>query len=120
VPFFFNRELITGRPTWVFISILFHGPLHLGWGNSIVYISGLLGAIAAVRTTNGKVKKFAMFYLPYCICLLIVGLLLTFVFTSYRGPSMLYFEWFLWPFMFIYGAFFLNGCLASQKIVIFA
>ena len=115
VPSFFNHELIAGRPTWEFISILFHGPLHLGWGNSMVYISGLLGGIAAVRSTNGQFKKVAMLYVLYCIGLLITGLLLTFVFTSYHGPSMLYFEWFLWPFMFIYGVFLFEWLFAAAK-----
>jgi hypothetical protein len=115
VPSFFNRELITGRPPWEFISILFHGPLHLGWGNSIVYLSGLLGGIAAVRSTTGQFKKVAILYLSYCMGLLITGLLLTFVFTWYRGPSMLYFEWFLWPFMFIYGVFLFEWLFAAAK-----
>lgn len=105
VPSFFSRELITGRPTWVFISILFHGPLHLGWGNDIVYLSGLSGGVIAIAKSTGRFRKGAMFYVPYCVSLLLTGLLSTFVFTSFRGPSMLYFEWFLWPFMFIYGSF---------------
>jgi len=63
VPSFFNRELITGRPPWEFISILFHGPLHLGWGNSIVYLSGLLGGIAPFDRPPANLRK-----LQSCIC----------------------------------------------------
>ena len=106
VPSFFNSELIYGRPGLIFISILFHGPLRIGWGSSVVFIGGLCGALLATRSASGRFVFVAKFYLAYSLLLIALGLLTTFVFVGYRGPSMLYFEWFLWPFIFIYASYF--------------
>ena len=103
VPAFFHRELIYGRPTWVFISILFHGPQQIGWMSTFVFLAGLLGGVLAIRTPGSIMGFWARFYLAYSLVLVGLGVFLTFGITAYRGPSMLYFEWFVWPFMFIYG-----------------
>lgn len=106
VPSFFNSELIYGRPGLIFISILFHGPLKIGWGSSAMFVAGLCGALFAIRFAPGRFSLVAKFYLAYSLLLIAVGLLTTFVFVGYRGPSMLYFEWFIWPFIFIYASYF--------------
>ena len=57
VPSFFNSELIYGRPGLIFISILFHGPLRIGWGSSVVFIGGLCGALLAYTI---RVRAFCL------------------------------------------------------------
>ena len=106
VPGFFNRELVYGRPDWIFISILFHGPHNLGWASSVVFLLGLMGGLFASFKAGGDFRLVARVYVGYSILLLTAGIVLTFIVTSYRGPSMLYFEWFVWPLMFIYAAYF--------------
>lgn len=105
VPSFFNDELVYGRPGWIFISILSHGPSKLGWMSSLIFVAGLSGAVVAIFRGSRNLALLSKFYLAYSLFLLLAGVLSTFVFTSYRGPSALYFEWFIWPFMFIYGCY---------------
>jgi len=105
VPSFFNPELIYGRPSWVFISILFHIFFNLGWMSSVVFLTGIVGGVMAWRYANGLLRAVARIYVIYALALVATGILLTFVITWYRGPTLLYFEWFTWPLIFVYASF---------------
>jgi hypothetical protein len=118
VPVFFNNELVYGRPGWEFISILFHGPLGLGWMSSIIYVLGTLGATAALFREAGFLRVVAAIYLGYCGALLLTGVLTTFWFEHYRGPSMLYFEWFTWPLMFIFATSLVGAAVQGAARVV--
>jgi hypothetical protein len=103
VPTFFNKELVYGRPGLVFISIIFHGIAGIGWISTLVFIFGLFGALNIIRRSSGIFRQVALLYFTYSTILVGSGIILTFILTSYRGPSMLYFEWFIYPYMFIFG-----------------
>jgi len=113
VPTFFNNELVYGRPGLVFISIIFHGVAGIGWISTLVFICGLFGALYIIRSSSGIFRQIALFYFTYSTILVGSGIILTFILTSYRGPSMLYFEWFLYPFMFIFGCTLIEALLPS-------
>ena len=105
VPSFFNAELVLGRPSWVYISILFHNFFNLGGLSSVVFIAGIAGGVLAWRCASGLLRAVARIYVIYALALVAAGVLFTSVFTWYRGPSSLYFEWFTWPLIFIYASF---------------
>lgn len=106
VPSFFNSELIYGRSSWAFISILFHNMFGLGWLGSLLFIAGIAGGGMAWRRTNGILREVARIYVSYALVLVVTGIMLTFVFRWYRGPSLLYFEIFTWPLIFVFTCFF--------------
>lgn len=108
VPSFFNSELLYGRGSWVYISILFHNLFGVGWLSSIVYVTGIAGGVLAWRHATGTLREVARIYVLYALALITTGILLTFGFTWYRGPTILYFEWFSWPLIFLYMAVFLE------------
>jgi hypothetical protein len=118
VPAFFSSELgaTYGDPSWVFISILAHGFLDLGGGSTYVYFFALAGSLIAIVSKRKSVSNVGFFYVAYSITLVALGFLTTFVFRSYRGPAMLYFEWHLWPLMFVFTAhFFESICKAGER-----
>jgi hypothetical protein len=98
----FPHDFLPDRPTWVFISILFHGPCHIGWMGSLIFCTGLIGAIVSIVRTRGTLKNVAIFYIVYSTLLVGAGVFFSFVYTKYRVPSALYYEWFIWPIMFLY------------------
>jgi hypothetical protein len=111
------------RVLGVNISLLFSAYERVGWIGSILYVVGLVGAAWAIVKTSGPTRIIAGFYMAYTLVLLGAGLTLTFVFTKYRVPVALYYEWFSWPLMFIYTAFLFEAlgkgahqCVISQKL----
>lgn len=113
---FFSSELVLGRPEMLFISILFHGFKGIGWMSSIIWILGFLGAWKLIKAGTYIEKSYARIYLATTVFLITFGFLSSFVFNNYRGPSMLYFEWMLWPFMFINSAFMISS-VVSEKVL---
>jgi len=105
VPSFFNTELSAGgRMSLPFVSILFHNAYGYSWLSSPVYLAGLIGGALAWRGGHGRLRIAARMTVLYALALLTAGLSFVLVLTHYRGPTTLYFEWFLWPFLFVFSA----------------
>ena len=113
VPAFFSEELVLARPALVFISLAFHGQAGLGWGSTLIYFASLCGAGAIVLRDDSALRATAVVFIFLLIAIMTAGLLTSFVFTSYRGPSFLYFEWFIWGLMFVF------SCICFTKIISF-
>ena len=112
---FFSSELVLGRPEMLFISILFHGFKRIGWMSSIIWVLGFAGAWCLYKKGTKFEKQYTRMYFGVTIFLIAFGFISSFFLSNYRGPSMLYFEWMLWPLMFINAAF-LIGSVFSDKI----
>ena len=112
---FFSSELVLGRPEMLFISILFHGFKKIGWMSSIIWVLGFVGAWCLYKKGTKFEKQYTRMYFGVTIFLIAFGFISSFFLSNYRGPSMLYFEWMLWPLMFINAAF-LIGSVFSDKI----
>jgi hypothetical protein len=100
------------RTLGVNISLLFSA-CKMGWIGSILYLTGLAGAAVAIATRQAAARTVALFYIGYSLLVLTGGLLFTFVFIRYRAPYAIYYEWFTWPFMFLYTALLLQA--AGQR-----
>ena len=105
VPSFFNAELSAGgRMSLPFISILFHNACGHSWLSSPVYLAGLIGGALAWWGGRGRLRIAARLTVLYALALLTAGLSFVLILTHYRGPTTLYFEWFLWPSLFVFSA----------------
>lgn len=112
---FFSSELVLGRPEMLFISILFHGFKRIGWMSSIIWVLGFAGAWCLRKKGGELEKQYTSVYFATVLFLIAFGFISSFLLSNYRGPSMLYFEWMLWPLMFINTAF-LIGSVVGDKI----
>jgi hypothetical protein len=106
-PAFFSKELMntsTGQEAWKFISMLAHGPLGLGWANTIVFVLAWAGALSTLRTGEPRQRIVAITLIAFTASIAIFGVVVTFLLPSYKGILAQYFEWPLWSFMFLFAA----------------
>lgn len=106
-PSFFYSELLNsnaGHPTWEFVTMAVHGMMGTGWMNTIVYSSAALGAVVSFFSKSTPRRRIAVLYLSLASVILTFGLVVTFVLKSYGGILALYFEWTLWPLMFVFAS----------------
>jgi hypothetical protein len=104
----FHSELLNtdgGARSWVYVSILGHGPIKLGWANTVIYILAAVGAFNAVRKGQRLLKGMAILYLICASVIMFFGILVTFILDGYKGIHAIYFEWTLWPIMFVYACY---------------
>jgi hypothetical protein len=101
VPTFFSSELENNRRDPLWISGLFHGPEY-GWLTRPLVVFGLGGALVAAFKEGGALRRVALATLVEFGAILGVGLYATYVARDYRGPSPLYFEFYLWPCYWIF------------------
>lgn len=104
VPTFFSNELMFGRPKVEFISTLFHGAVGYGWGSAGLYMLSVFWIFNNNFKNNHTVFKIENTYLYILFSILTLGIITSFIFKNYRGPSMMYFEWCLWGLMFVYSS----------------
>src|SRR3990170_2180829 len=99
---FFADELFNGRMTVGFASILFHHQWNFN-GGPIVFTLGLLGAVFVTLRGSSLGRACGIGTLAAMVLVITVGLVFT-LYDLWKGPSPLYFEFFLWPFYAVYGA----------------
>ncbi len=104
VPPFFTSELVYARPNLQFISLLFFWSLGEGAMNTVIPLMALIGAGLATRSNIPILRAFSWVLIAGQLGLVAFGLIVTYV-VRYRGPSMLYFEWFFWPLMFVFAGY---------------
>jgi hypothetical protein len=111
-PAFFAKELSnTGVSHWKFVSMLSHGPLNLGWANTIIYLLAWSGAIIALRTGSRVLRGAAIIFTSLAGSILLFGLTVTFVLSSYKGVFAQYLEWPIWSLMFVFTAVCMDSAL---------
>ncbi|OQW88968.1 MAG: hypothetical protein BWK78_08000, partial [Thiotrichaceae bacterium IS1] len=99
-PAFFSSEMYNDRGNLHYVSLLFHSD----YGPYLVSFS-LVGSVLASLVTRSHAKILAWITLLSTIILLLFGVAFQLFWESYRGPSILYFEFFLWQFYCIFAAF---------------
>ncbi len=104
VPTFFSAELGNDRRDLHWVSGLFH-PAGDGWLTRPLVVLGLAGAIVAAFAAEGGLRRVAIATLVQLGAILGVGLYATYLARDYRGPSLLYFEFFLWPFYWLFACY---------------
>ena len=98
---FFGQEFMQSRASPYFASILYQSEF-LG---KLVIIFGLIGAIFAAYTGPRKLRIFASTHVVATVAFQAVALLVVTFAEGYRGPSPNYFEYMVWPIMFLFAAF---------------
>ena len=101
-PTFFSDEMIYVFTTLYSASTLFQGASHAL--APYLFVLNLAGAALVGVSMRGDAGRLAWVHLSITLLCLGAGLLFTQVVESYRGPMIVYFEIFLWPFYFLYGA----------------
>jgi hypothetical protein len=112
---FFADELKSGRPDLPFVSLLFHGFCRQGWMSSIIWVLAYVGSAHSLLFNKQVNKIWPAVYLVLSSALLVIGLYTTFVASNYRGISMMYFEWMLWPLMFSIACQFLFSLIPKRE-----
>ncbi len=100
--FFFADELFNDRMTVSFASILFHHQWDYN-GGPVVFALGLLGALFMALRGSSLARACGIGTLTAMILVITCGIIST-LYDFWKGPSPLYFEYFLWPFYAVYGA----------------
>jgi hypothetical protein len=106
-PAFFSEELMntgTGQDAWKFVSMVAHGPLGLGWANTIVYGLACIGALSNFRNSEKRQRNLAKILIGFMGVILLFGFVVSFLFPAYKGILAQYFEWPLWPLMFLFSS----------------
>lgn len=98
---FFSNEFMQSRASLSYASILYNP----GWLGKSVVIIGLIGAVMAVASPSRKTKVFALTHITTTILFQIVTIAVVEFAEGYHGPSPLYFEFTMWPIMFLFVAF---------------
>jgi len=106
VPTFFSHELQNDRLQMIWTSVLFHGRQD-GWFGPVLVMSGLLGAALTCFTARGSLRTVAVASLVFAALIFAVGLAVTCLAADYRGPSLLYVEFGLWPFYCLFFSVFI-------------
>jgi hypothetical protein len=104
---FFSNEIQNtdhGHPQWEFISMVAHGPMGMGWANTIIYLLALMGALVSQMGSSPRLKRLSSLYLVVSVCVFVFGCLVAFWLKQYKGVLSMYFEWMLWPYMFVFSA----------------
>ncbi len=104
VPAFFSPELENTRRELKWVSGIFRDT-SLGWLSRPLVVLGLAGALVALVTGERGVRRVAIATLAEFGAILGIGLYTTWVARDYRGPSTLYYEFFLWPFYWVFSIY---------------
>jgi hypothetical protein len=99
-PAFFSSEMYNDRGNLHYVSLLFHSD----YGPYLVSFS-LVGSVLASLVAKRHAKILAIATLLCTLIILLPGLVLQRFGENYRGPSILYVEFFLWQFYCIFAAF---------------
>jgi hypothetical protein len=92
----FPRELENNRATFIFASILFHWNT-VGPAGPLLVIMAIAGSVLAIFDHRlPTLRVFAITLLTY-LCSRLTFAVLTIIFDFWRGPSPLYFEFFVMP-----------------------
>jgi len=100
----FTEELVAPRDEWIFFSTLFLGLRFLQDNpldpNAAFYILSVVGCFWTAKTLDGPSRYL---YFAVLICLVMLNFLGLFAVLSsnYNGVSAIYFEFHLWPLMFV-------------------
>jgi hypothetical protein len=96
-------ELVNDRATFEFASVLFHWQVQ-GPAGPLFVVAAMLGAVVSLadRKRSG-LRIFAITLLTY-YCSRILFWTMTVLFDFWRGPSALYFEFFIFPIYAIFAA----------------
>src|SRR5436190_8262455 len=78
--------------SWYFLSIVFHK----GTLGRMLFLSGLVGLLLTLIEGNRREKRFAIATLALMAAMGAAGIATVYL-DFWRGPSLLYFEFFLWP-----------------------
>lgn len=99
-PYYFASELFNDRTFYHFVSIAFH---HNDAGSVLLFLA-LIGA-ALIAWFGGRFER--LFAIGLLLAILIItgaGEFTASYYESWRGPSPIYFEFFLWPIYAIFAA----------------
>jgi len=91
--YMFPSEFVVGRVNIYFISTLTHG---IGLPIIVVTIASFIGVLCARRVST-ELRILISASMVLLATILTLGLLTVFAKNSWKGPSPLYFEFFLWP-----------------------
>jgi hypothetical protein len=83
------------------ISILVFGLIGMGPMNSIVFIAALSGAVVRVMREKGLAVRLCAAFLIATTALHLLGAATYVMGDKYAGVSPIYFEWFIWPLVFV-------------------
>ena len=100
-PYFWASQFENDRMSWYFLSICFHKAT-LG---RMLFLGGLFGLLLSLIGGGRRDRRFAGSVLVLMAVLGIAGVATIYV-DFWRGPSPLYFEFFLWP---LYAIFAVRG-----------
>ena len=110
---FYPSELVMDRPPWFFTSVLFHKNI-----SSIIVIFSFLGGIYDALYGLGQRKILARSFI-LIVSMLIIGGIYVNIFISSSPISLLYFEFFIWPFYIVFFVSLLSrvfNCIVSVSI----
>jgi len=113
---FFSSELEWGTSSLQHVSILFHShSMGFGMFSNVILLVSVLGALIVLCSKNFSYtcKAFSKNFLAFEGLILFLGLGCSLIFSSYKGIASLYFEWYVWPVVFIFNA------LALEKVLVF-
>ncbi|HXM81111.1 MAG TPA: hypothetical protein VN929_04195 [Burkholderiales bacterium] len=99
-PYYFSSELFNDRAFYYFVSIAFHRN-DAGW---LLFLLALIGAVSIARFGGRFERAFAAGLLLAMALLIGAGAFTVAYYQSWRGPSPIYFEFFLWPIYAIFAA----------------
>jgi len=99
-PYYFASELFNDRAFYHFVSIAFH----YNDAGSVLFFLALIGAALIARFGGRFERLFANGMLLAILIITGAGALTASYYESWRGPSPIYFEFFLWPIYAIFAA----------------
>ena len=96
---FFPGEIEHPLGGWMAMSVLFWRPL-----GAFVIASGIVGALWAAATGNGRLRMFAVTHLAATTAFFVIAYWLAFYAASYRSSWPIYFETGIWPIALLFSA----------------
>jgi hypothetical protein len=111
---FFGQEFMQTRASPFFASMLYQSEF-LG---KLVIILGFIGALFAAYIGPRKLRIFGLTHLVATITFQVAALLVVTFAKGYHGPSPNYFEFMVWPIMFLFAAFAVSviWCRAEEAL----
>jgi len=110
--YYFPLELVNTRQTLRFASILFHDSTYGGLAGRVLFLMALCGGMVGTWVGTGRVRTVSIAMLSYMALLIVVGAILV-VADFWRGPSPIYFEFFIWPVYAVLASLFLRVAVGS-------
>jgi hypothetical protein len=111
---FFSDEFLNLRSSLYFASVIYH---ESSMGRMIA-AAAFAGAVYSAITGPRRLRVFALAYLAYTIIFHVLALTITTWVASYPGPSLIYFEFLLWPLNTLFAA--IAFFAAIDAVVFFA